>query len=87
MAPLSHFAVAALAVVGAAAAPLSTQPSSSTTLERRGFGDFMVNMLQFWAEKGPLESVGDGVSYKPDIANGLEKERQYREGKSGTSGK
>lgn len=80
MAPLSHFAIAALAVAGGAAAPLPTQPSSSVTIERRGFGTFdpFFDMLQWWSEKGPLEDLGDRVSYKPDIDVGLEWEKKLQ---------
>lgn len=77
MAPLSRFAIAALAVVGVAAVPLPTQPSASTTLERR-FDPFF-DMLEWWAEHGPLEDLGDRVSYKPDIDVGIEVEKGLKE--------
>lgn len=78
MAPLSHFAIAALAVVSVAAAPLPTQPSSRTTLERRqggGFSDFVYDMIQYYAEEEFMKQVGE-VSYKPDISNGLDSEEK-----------
>lgn len=79
MAPLSHFVIAALAVVGVAAAPLPTQPSSSVTLERRGgFSDFITDMIQEYADAEFMAEVGD-VSYKADISHGLEMEKELQE--------
>jgi hypothetical protein len=77
MAPLSHFAVAALVVLGVAAAPVPTQTSSSVTLQRRQgnwFQEWTNEMLEFWAEMGPINA--DNWEYKSDVDKAicLEKE-------------
>ncbi|KAH0288418.1 hypothetical protein KCU62_g5230, partial [Aureobasidium sp. EXF-3399] len=83
MAPLSHFAIAALAVVSVAAAPLLTQPSSKATLERRqgkggSFSNFIYDLIQYYAEEEFMKGVGE-ISYKPDMSNGFDYEKKLQD--------
>ena len=85
MAPLSHFTIAALAVVGAAAAPLPTTPSSSslTTLQARGIG-FIQDVLTHMFDNHPqFQDLGDSINFRNDIRNMVELEQSVKNGPSG----
>lgn len=76
MAPLSHLALAALAMTSVAAAPLPTQPSSTATLQPRGLlHDLLEEMNMF----GKWMDGKTKVKTKSMLENALEVEKQLKE--------
>jgi hypothetical protein len=76
MAPLSHFAVAALAAISVAAAPLPTQSSVSITLHPRDlfqdlFHDFFIQ---------PFVKTLPEPDWKNPMEHAFELERERKEG-------
>ncbi|KAG9653628.1 hypothetical protein KCU95_g5771, partial [Aureobasidium melanogenum] len=75
MAPVSHFALAALAITSVAAAPLPTPPNSAATLQPRGFIEDLyeeMNLFGKWLD-GKTK-----VKPKTMLENALEVEKQLK---------
>jgi hypothetical protein len=87
MAPLSQFAVAALAATFVAAAPLPTQSAPATSLYARGLS-FMENAMQDLIFDGFNVWLGTpGFDYKKKLQNGLDLENEHwKGGPPGTEG-
>lgn len=87
MAPLSHFAVTALAATFVAAVPLPTQSTPATSLYARGLS-FMENALQDLIFDGfNVWVAAPGFDYKEKLQNGLDLENEHwKEGEPGTEG-
>ncbi|KAG9565848.1 hypothetical protein KCU77_g6647, partial [Aureobasidium melanogenum] len=75
MAPISHFALAALAVTSVAAAPLPTPPNSAATLQPRGFIEDLYEEMNLFGKW-----LGGKTNVKPKtmLENALEVEKQLK---------
>jgi len=82
MAPLSHFAVAALAATFVVAAPVPTQSNPATSLHARGLG--WESLLQDLFGAGFGEWIPKpGFDVKEQLQNGLDYEKELNGGKLG----
>ncbi|KAH0007069.1 hypothetical protein KCU78_g11965, partial [Aureobasidium melanogenum] len=79
MAPVSHFALAALAITSVAAAPLPTPPNSAATLQPRGFIEELIEETNFF---GKYVNDKTKVNPKTMLENALEVEKQLKGGKN-----
>ncbi|KAG9674122.1 hypothetical protein KCU99_g3707, partial [Aureobasidium melanogenum] len=77
MAPVSHFALAALAITSVAAAPLPTPPNSAATLQPRGFIEELIEETNFF---GKYVNDKTKVNPKTMLENALEVEKQLKGG-------